>query len=290
MRAAYLELAQREPARIQVIDAAVPLDGGRAAGRGGAGAAAAARERRWGSMTPGVARAVSPRSLRGAYAAGTAAACAAHPRGAGRRGRWPRWAARWSSAELPRALRALRRLPAAGRDSIRTSPRGPIEDSTQIRIEQVRELAAELALTLTRAATKSASVPRRQPESLRRQCAAEDARGAAPGHAADSGRHAALAPAGHHPQPLPAGADTRAGASRGVAWLEAARGPGDWEEVLAVLGRAPLATAEADPAAVAEIAAEVRRGPRGSPGGGGRPRGHGRALGALGATAAPQMR
>jgi DNA polymerase-3 subunit delta' len=45
-----------------------------------------------------------------------------------------------------------------------------------------------------------------------------------------------------------------------IAWLEATRGPGDWGKVLAVLGMAPLHAAAADPAAVIEVAAEVRRG------------------------------
>ena len=56
-----------------------------------------------------------------------------------------------------------------------------------------------------------------------------------------------------------------------VAWLEATRGPGDWERVLGVLGTAPLAAAEADPAAVVAVAAEVRQGLEEAVGGGGDP-------------------
>ncbi|MGH8270426.1 MAG: hypothetical protein ACRES1_10190, partial [Steroidobacteraceae bacterium] len=45
-----------------------------------------------------------------------------------------------------------------------------------------------------------------------------------------------------------------------VAWLQAVRGPADWEKVLAVLGAAPMIAAAADPATVIDVATEVRRG------------------------------
>lgn len=136
----------------------------------------------------------------------------------------------------------------------------PLEDSRQIRIEQVRELAAELALTshaggykvgilspadaLNRFAANAllktleeppprtllvlvATQPSRLPATVRSRC-----------------------------QRLGVPAPSRAEA---VAWLVETRGPGNWDAALDVLGEAPFLLAAADPAALAQLGAEVHR-------------------------------
>jgi len=134
----------------------------------------------------------------------------------------------------------------------------PTEDSKLIRIEQVRELSAELALTAhgggaavavlwpadtlnafaANALLKTLEEPRagttlilvtgapsRLPATLRSRC-----------------------------QRLRVPDPTRA---QSVAWLTAQRGPADWEAVLDVLGNAPLAALAHDPAAVAQLRADT---------------------------------
>jgi DNA polymerase-3 subunit delta' len=136
----------------------------------------------------------------------------------------------------------------------------PLE-STQIRIEQVRELAAELALTAHQGGYKVAILS--PADSMNR-------------FAANALLKTLEEPIGgtllilvaSQPSRLPATILSRCQRvriraperSEAVAWLEATRGAGEWERVLAVLGSAPMAAAAADPAAVIEIAAEVRRG------------------------------
>ena len=148
----------------------------------------------------------------------------------------------------------------------------PLESSTQIRIEQVRELSAELALTshqggykvgilspadtMNRFAANAllktleeppqgtllllvATQPSRLPATILSRCQKVRIRAPAPGEA--------------------------------IAWLEATRGPGDWGKVLAVLGAAPMLAMAADPAAVVEVASEVRHGLEEAAAGGGDP-------------------
>jgi DNA polymerase-3 subunit delta' len=136
----------------------------------------------------------------------------------------------------------------------------PLGDSAQIRIEQLRELAADLALTahqggykvgvlspadsMNRFAANAllktleepppgtllvlvASVPSRLPVTIASRC-----------------------------QRLRVPPPARAAA---VAWLTAERGAADWEQVLKVLGDAPLDAAASDPAAVMATAGETRR-------------------------------
>jgi len=50
----------------------------------------------------------------------------------------------------------------------------------------------------------------------------------------------------------------RAGPCRGVAWLTALRGSGDWNAALDVLGEAPMLAARAEPLELAQIAADAR--------------------------------
>ncbi len=136
----------------------------------------------------------------------------------------------------------------------------PLEDSQQVRIEQIRDLCADLALTshqggyraaiidpadtLNRFAANAllktveeppprtllvlvAAQPSRLPPTLRSRC-----------------------------QRLVIRPPTRA---QSLAWLEAARGPGEWSAVLDVIGEAPLAAAALDPAVIGALRAETRR-------------------------------
>ncbi len=136
----------------------------------------------------------------------------------------------------------------------------PLEDSRQIRIEQVRELAAELALTshaggykvgvltpadsMNRFAANAllktleeppprtllvlvASQPSRLPPTVLSRC-----------------------------QRLTVRAPARAAA---VAWLTEVRGQGPWEAALEAVGEAPMLLLEADPEPLAQIGAELRQ-------------------------------
>lgn len=136
----------------------------------------------------------------------------------------------------------------------------PLEDSRQIRIEQVRDLAAELALTshaggykvgvldpadsMNRFAANAllktleeppprtllvlvASQPSRLPPTVLSRC-----------------------------QRLAVRAPARAAA---VAWLTQVRGPGAWDAALETVGEAPMQLVQADPQALAQIGAETRR-------------------------------
>ena len=137
----------------------------------------------------------------------------------------------------------------------------PLDTSTQIRIEQVRELSAELALTAHQGGYKVGILS--PADSMNRFAA-----NALLKTLEEPPKATLLVLVVSQPSRLPATILSRCQRVRiraperaqAVAWLEATRGPGDWEKVLTVLGTAPLAAAEADPAAVVEVAAEVRRG------------------------------
>jgi DNA polymerase-3 subunit delta' len=136
----------------------------------------------------------------------------------------------------------------------------PLEESQQLRIEQVRDLAAELALTshsggykvgiltpadaLNRFAANAllktleepppltllilvATQPSRLPATVRSRC-----------------------------QILRVPAPPR---SEAIAWLTRLRGELDWGGALDALGAAPMLLAQADPAALAEVGADARR-------------------------------
>jgi DNA polymerase III subunit delta' len=148
----------------------------------------------------------------------------------------------------------------------------PIEASTQIRIEQVRELAAELALTSHQGGYKVGVL---SPADTMNRFAAN----ALLKTLEEPPQGTLLILVATQPSRLPATILSRCQRVRiraperaeAVAWLEADRGPGDWERVLSVLGMAPMAAAAADPAAVVEIAAEVRGGLEEALAGGGDP-------------------
>jgi len=148
----------------------------------------------------------------------------------------------------------------------------PLESSTQIRIEQVRELAAELALTAHQGGYKVSILS--PADSMNRFAA-----NALLKTLEEPPQGTLLILVVTQPSRLPATILSRCQRVRvraperadAVRWLEATRGPGDWERVLAVLGTTPMAAAAADPAAVVEVAAEVRRGLEEATAGGGDP-------------------
>lgn len=138
---------------------------------------------------------------------------------------------------------------------------GPVEGSVQIRIEQVRELSLELALTAHQGGYKVGILS--PADSMNRFAAnalLKTLEEPPPG--------TLLVLVASQPSRLPPTILSRCQRVRvraperaeAVAWLEAARGPGDWDTVLAVLGTGPMAAAESDPAALVEISAEVARG------------------------------
>lgn len=137
----------------------------------------------------------------------------------------------------------------------------PLDTSTQIRIEQVRELSAELALTAHQGGYKVGILS--PADSMNRFAA-----NALLKTLEEPPQGTLLILVASQPSRLPATILSRCQRVRvrapertaAVAWLEATRGPADWEKVLMVIGTAPMVAAEADPEAVVEVAAEVRRG------------------------------
>jgi DNA polymerase-3 subunit delta' len=148
----------------------------------------------------------------------------------------------------------------------------PLESSTQIRIEQVRELSAELALTSHQGGYKVGIL---SPADTLNRFAAN----ALLKTLEEPPQGTLLLLVATQPSRLPATILSRCQKVRirapapaeAIAWLEATRGPGDWGRVLAVLGAAPMLAVTADPAAVAEVASEVRRGLEEAAAGGGDP-------------------
>ncbi|HYM41914.1 MAG TPA: hypothetical protein VET46_04005 [Steroidobacteraceae bacterium] len=135
---------------------------------------------------------------------------------------------------------------------------GPLEDSRQIRIEQVRELAAELALTSHAGGYKIGVL---SPADLLNRFAAN----ALLKTLEEPTPRTLLILVATQPSRLPATvlsrcqrlkvrAPTR---TEAVAWLREVRGEGAWDAALTVLGEAPLLLAEADPAPIAEIGREA---------------------------------
>lgn len=138
---------------------------------------------------------------------------------------------------------------------------GLVEESQQIRIEQVRELCAELALTSHQGGWKAAII---DPADTLNRFAAN----ALLKTIEEPPPRTFLALVAAQPSKLPAtlrsrcqrlvvNAPTRA---QSLAWLEAACGPAEWGTVLDVVGEAPLAAAALDPAALAKLREETWRG------------------------------
>ena len=136
----------------------------------------------------------------------------------------------------------------------------PMEESTQIRIEQIRELSAELSLTSHQGAYKVAVIT--PADTLNRFAA-----NALLKTLEEPPPRTLLMLVVTQPSRLPATLLSRCQRIRvraparqeAVAWLEATKGAGDWNAVLDTLGEAPLLAADADPKAVAQVASEVRR-------------------------------
>jgi len=135
----------------------------------------------------------------------------------------------------------------------------PAEDSQQIRIEQVRDLAADLALTSHAGGYKVGIVT--PAEALNRFAA-----NALLKTLEEPPARTLLVLVTTQPSRLPATVLSRCQRLRvraparaeGVAWLTALRGAGDWNAALEVLGEAPMLAARAEPLEVAQIAAEAR--------------------------------
>jgi DNA polymerase-3 subunit delta' len=134
------------------------------------------------------------------------------------------------------------------------------EDSRQIRIEQVRELSAELALTSHAGGYKVAIISPAQ--TLNRFAA-----NALLKTLEEPPARTLLILVSTQPSRLPATVLSRCqrlrvpAPARGeaIAWLTAARGTAEWGAALDVLGEAPLMAAAVEPKDVAEVGAEARR-------------------------------
>ena len=137
----------------------------------------------------------------------------------------------------------------------------PIDDSRQIRIEQVRELAQDLALTSHQGGYKVGVL---SPADVLNRFAAN----ALLKTLEEPPRRTVLILVATQPSRLPATILSRCQRVRvpapsradAVAWLESTRGKGDWRAVLDIIGEAPMLAAEADASSVVQIGAEVRRG------------------------------
>jgi DNA polymerase-3 subunit delta' len=137
----------------------------------------------------------------------------------------------------------------------------PIDDSRQIRIEQVRELAQDLALTSHQGGYKVGVL---SPADVLNRFAAN----ALLKTLEEPSRHTVLILVVTQPSRLPATILSRCQRVRvpapsradGVSWLESTRGKGDWGAVLDIIGEAPMLAAEVDASSVVQIGTEVRRG------------------------------
>jgi DNA polymerase III subunit delta' len=136
----------------------------------------------------------------------------------------------------------------------------PIEDSKQLRIEQVRELGQELALTSHQGGYKVGILS--PADSMNRFAA-----NALLKTLEEPPPRTLLILVASQPSRLPATilsrcqklkvrAPTRA---ESLAWLQATHGARDWDGVLDVLGDAPFAAVEADAKAIPALGAEIRR-------------------------------
>ena len=134
------------------------------------------------------------------------------------------------------------------------------EDSHQIRIEQVRELAAELALTSHGGGYKVGIVS--PADALNRFAANALLKTLEEPPARTLLVLTATQPSRLPPtvisrcQRLRVRAPTRA---EGVTWLTAQRGTGEWSEALDVVGEAPLLLVHGEPREIAQVGLDARR-------------------------------
>jgi DNA polymerase-3 subunit delta' len=137
----------------------------------------------------------------------------------------------------------------------------PIEDSRQIRIEQVRELSEELSLTSHQGGYKVAIIT--PADALNRFAA-----NALLKTLEEPPPRTLLILVATQPSRLPATILSRCqrlrvrapGRKEAVSWLEAVKGAGEWDAVLDALGEAPMLAADVDPKAVVQVGQEVKRG------------------------------
>jgi len=137
----------------------------------------------------------------------------------------------------------------------------PVDESKQIRIEQIRELGEELSLTSHQGGYKVGVI---SPADVLNRFAAN----ALLKTLEEPPSRTVLILVVTQPSRLPATILSRCQRiriaaperSRAVAWLDATRGKGNWNAVLDIVGEAPLLAAESDPEAVVQIGTEVRRG------------------------------
>jgi len=137
----------------------------------------------------------------------------------------------------------------------------PIEESKQIRIEQIRELGEELSLTSHQGGYKVGVI---SPADVLNRFAAN----ALLKTLEEPPPRTVLILVVTQPSRLPATILSRCQRIRiaapareqAVAWLEANRGKGNWNAVLDIVGEAPMQAGEGDPEAVVQIGTEVRRG------------------------------
>ena len=135
----------------------------------------------------------------------------------------------------------------------------PIEESRQIRIEQLRDLAAELALTSHAGGYKAGvitpadSMNRFAANALLKTLEEPPARTLLVLVASQPSRlpPTVLSRCQRITVPAPARAEA-------VAWLKGVRGEGAWDAALETLGEAPMLLLQADPAPLAQIGDEVR--------------------------------
>jgi DNA polymerase-3 subunit delta' len=136
----------------------------------------------------------------------------------------------------------------------------PLPGSSQIRIEQVRELAAELVLTAHQGGYRVGIVT--PADSMNRFAA-----NALLKTLEEPPPATLLVLVANQPSRLPATILSRCQRLRvpapsraeSIAWLEAQGGPGSWSQVLDVLGNAPMLAQALDAQAVATVSTEVRR-------------------------------
>jgi DNA polymerase-3 subunit delta' len=137
----------------------------------------------------------------------------------------------------------------------------PVDDSKQIRIEQIRELGEELSLTSHQGGYKVGVIA---PADVLNRFAAN----ALLKTLEEPPARTVLILVVTQPSRLPATILSRCqrvriaapGRAESVAWLEATKGKGNWNAVLDIVGEAPMLAAEADPEGVVQIGIEVRRG------------------------------
>ena len=182
------------------------------------------------------------------------------------------WAARLVLCEHPERApcgqcRACRRVLSRAHPDLQFL--GLEEESRQIRIEQVRELSAELSLTSHGGGYKVAIV---SPADALNRFAAN----ALLKTLEEPPARTLLILVLTQPSRLPATVLSRCQRlkvrapqrAESLAWLAAARGPAEWGPALDTVGEAPVLLAACDPAELAAVGAEVRQGLEALAGGG----------------------